>query len=155
MVKKTSYMFITGPDVIRAVTGEEVTPEALGGAMVHNQRSGVAQFACENDEDAIIKIKKLLSYAPSNNMEDPPIVDTGDDPMRTDPALDTIIPDNPKQPYDMKQVIRSIVDNGDFFEPHEHYAQNMIVCFAWLNGRSLGVIANQPNVRAGTLDIRT
>jgi acetyl-CoA carboxylase carboxyltransferase component len=153
MVKNTSYMFITGPDVIRSVTGEEIDMESLGGAMIHNQRSGVAQFACESDEDTIIKIKKLLSYIPSNNMEDPPLVDTGDDPMRTDPALDTIIPDNPTRPYDMKKVIRSIVDNGDFFEPHEHYAPNMIVCFARLNGRSLGIIANQPNNRAGSLDI--
>jgi len=130
MVKNTSYMFIT-----------------------HNEKSGVAHFACENDEDAINRIKKLLSYLPSNNMEDPPVVDTGDNPRRTDPALDAIIPDNPNQSYDMKDVIRSIVDNGDIFEPHEWFAQNIIVCFARLNGRSIGIIANQPQVLAGCLDI--
>jgi len=115
MVKNTSYMFITGPDVIRAVTGEEITQEELGGAMAHNSRSGVAHFACENDEDAIESIKELLSYLPSNNMEDPPLVETGDDPLRTDPGLDTIIPDDPRKTYDMKDVIRSIVDNGQFY----------------------------------------
>lgn len=153
MVKNTSYMFITGPDVIRSVTGEDVNAEDLGGAMIHNQKSGVAHFACENDEDALNQIKRLLSYLPSNNMEDPPIIDTGDDPMRTDPALDTVIPDNPKRAYDMKVVIRSIVDNGEIFEPHALFAPNIIVCFARLNGRSIGIIANQPNNRAGSLDI--
>ena len=153
MVKNTSYMFITGPDVVRSVTGEEVDPETLGGAMIHNQKSGVAHFACENDEDTLNQIKALLSYLPSNNMEDPPIVDTGDDPMRTDPALDTLIPDNPKRAYDMKVVIRSIVDNGEIFEPHALFAPNIIICFARLNGRSIGIIANQPNNRAGSLDI--
>ena len=153
MVKGSSYMFITGPDVIKAVTGEKITFEELGGAMAHNEKSGVAHFACENDEDAINRIKKLLSYLPSNNMEDPPVLNTGDDPRRTDPALDAIIPDNPNQSYDMKEVIRSIVDNGDIFEPHEYYARNIIVCFARLNGRSIGIIANQPQVLAGCLDI--
>jgi acetyl-CoA carboxylase carboxyltransferase component len=153
MVKNTSYMFITGPDVIKSVTGEKITFEDLGGAMTHNEKSGVAQFACESDEDAIEQMKQLLSYLPSNNMEDPPVVDTGDDPSRTDPGLDAIIPDNPNQAYDMKDVIRSIVDNGEMFEPHAYYAQNMIVCFARLNGRSIGVIANQPSVLAGCLDI--
>jgi len=153
MVKNTSYMFITGPDVIKSVTGEKITFEDLGGAMTHNEKSGVAHFACENDEDAINRIKKLLSYLPSNNMEDPPVVNIGDDPRRTDPTLDAIIPDNPNQSYDMKDVIRSIVDNGDIFEPHEYYAQNIVVCFARLNGRSIGIIANQPQVLAGCLDI--
>ncbi len=153
MVKKSSYMFITGPAVIKSVTGEEVSFEDLGGAMAHNEKSGVAHFACEDDKDAIEKIKKLLSYLPSNNMEDPPAVNTGDNPKRTDPALDTIIPDNPNQAYDMKDVITSIVDNGEFFEPHEYYAANMIICFARLNGRSIGIIANQPNFLAGCLDI--
>jgi acetyl-CoA carboxylase carboxyltransferase component len=153
MVKDTSYMFITGPEVIKAVTGEEISFEALGGAMTHNEKSGVAHFACENDADAIGQIKKLLSYLPSNNMEDPPMVDTGDDPRRTDPALDTIIPDNPNQSYDMKEIIRLIVDNGEFFEPHEYFAQNIIICLARLNGRSIGIIANQPQVLAGCLDI--
>ena len=153
MVKESSYMFITGPAVIKSVTGEEVSFEDLGGAMAHNEKSGVAHFACEDDKDAIEKIKKLLSYLPSNNMEDPPVINTGDNPKRTDPALDTIIPDNPNQGYDMKDVITSIVDNGDFFEPHEFYAANMIICFARLNGRSIGIIANQPNFLAGCLDI--
>jgi methylmalonyl-CoA decarboxylase subunit alpha len=153
MVKNTSYMFITGPDVIKSVTGEQITFEDLGGAMTHNEKSGVAHFACESDEDAIDRIKTLLSYLPSNNMEDPPMVPTGDDPRRTDPGLDTIIPDNPNQAYDMKDIIRSIVDSGEIFEPHEYYAQNIIVCFARLNGRSIGIIASQPKVLAGCLDI--
>jgi len=153
MVKNSSYMFITGPDVIKAVTGEEITFEALGGAMTHNEKSGVAQFACESDEDAINQIKRLLSFLPANNMEDPPFVQTNDNPKRTDPALDTIVPDNPNHSYDMKAVIGSIVDNGDFFEPHQYFAKNMIVCFARLNGRTVGIIANQPEVLAGCLDI--
>jgi len=153
MVKNTSYMFITGPDVIKAVTGEEITQEDLGGAMAHNTKSGVAHFACESDEDTIESIKQLLSYLPSNNMEDPPLVETGDDPLRTDPSLDKIIPDDPRKSYDMKDVIRSIVDNGHFFEPHEHYAPNLIVCFARLNGRVVGIIANQPKHLAGCLDV--
>ena len=153
MVKNTSYMFITGPDVIKAVTGEEISQEELGGAMAHNSRSGVAHFASENDEDAIASIKELLSYLPSNNMEDPPLVETGDDPLRTDPRLDDIIPDDPRKTYDMKDVIRSIVDNAHFFEPHEYYAPNMLVCFARLNGRVIGIIANQPMHLAGCLDV--
>ncbi len=153
MVKNTSFMFITGPQVIKSVTGEEISFEELGGAMTHNEKSGVAHFACESDEDAVDQIKKLLSYLPSNNMEDPPLVDTGDSPKRTDPALDTIIPDNPNQFYDMKDVIRSIVDNGEFFEPHQYFATNIIVCFARLNGRTVGIIANQPASLAGCLDI--
>ena len=153
MVKKSSYMFITGPEVIKSVTGEEITFEDLGGAMTHNEKSGVAQFACESDEDAINRIKTLLSYLPANNMEDPPVVPTGDNPKRTDPMLDTIIPDSANQSYNMKEVIHSIVDNGEIFEPHEFFAANMIVCFARLNGRTIGIIANQPNVLAGCLDI--
>ncbi len=153
MVKNSSYMFITGPNVIKAVTGEEVTFEELGGAMTHNEKSGVAHFAAESDEDALNQIRELLSYLPANNMEDPPMMDTGDNPRRTDPALNTIIPDNPNQSYDMKDVIVSIVDNGRIFEPHQYFAKNMIVCFARLNGRTIGIIANQPNVLAGCLDI--
>ncbi len=153
MVKNSSYMFITGPNVIKAVTGEEVTFEELGGAMTHNEKSGVAHFAAESDEDALNQIRELLSYLPANNMEDPPIMDTGDNPRRNDPALNTIIPDNPNQSYDMKDVITSIVDNGRIFEPHQYFAKNMIVCFARLNGRTIGIIANQPNVLAGCLDI--
>ncbi|MDJ0828225.1 MAG: carboxyl transferase domain-containing protein [Desulfobacterales bacterium] len=153
MVKNSSYMFITGPEVIKAVTGEEITFEDLGGAMTHNQKSGVAHFACENDEDALNRIRTFLSYLPSNNMEDPPFADTGDNPKRIDPALNSIIPDNPNQSYDMKEVIRSIVDNGDIFEPHEYFAENITVCLARLNGRTVGIIANQPQVLAGCLDI--
>jgi acetyl-CoA carboxylase carboxyltransferase component len=153
MVKNTSYMFITGPEVIKAVTGEEISFENLGGAMTHNEKSGVAQFACESDADALEQIRRLLSFLPANNMEDPPVVTTGDNPKRTDAALDGIVPDNPNQSYDMKAVIASIVDNGDFFEPHRYFAKNMIVCFARLNGRTVGIIANQPSVLAGCLDI--
>jgi acetyl-CoA carboxylase carboxyltransferase component len=153
MVKNSSYMFITGPEVIKSVTGEEITFEALGGAMAHNEKSGVAHFACESDKDAINQIKTLLSYLPANNMEDPPRVDTGDDPKRTDAALDTIIPDNPNQSYDMKTVIQSIVDNGEIFEPHQYFAKNILVCFARLNGRTIGIIANQPIQLAGCLDV--
>ncbi len=153
MVKNSSYMFITGPEVIKAVTGEEITFEDLGGAMAHNEKSGVAHFACENDADAINQIRKLLSYLPANNMEDPPRVDTGDDPKRRADVLDTIIPDSANQSYDMKAVIKAIVDNGDIFEPHQYFAKNIIVCFARLNGRSIGIIANQPDVLAGCLDV--
>jgi len=153
MVKNTSFMFITGPQVIKAVTGEDISFEDLGGASAHNEKSGVSHFACESEEDAINKIKEMLSYLPSNNMEDPPIVDTGDDPRRMDPALDAIIPDSPTQSYDVKSVIRSIVDNGELFEPHEYYAQNIVICFARLNGRSIGIIANQPAYMGGALDI--
>ncbi len=153
MTKKTSYMFITGPEVIKQVTGEEIDFESLGGAMVHCSKSGVSHFACENDSDSIAKIKLLLGYIPSNNMEDPPYVDTGDDPYRIDNALDTIIPENPSQTYDMKDVITSLVDNGEFLEPHEHFARNIIVCFARMGGHSIGIIANQPKVLAGCLDV--
>jgi len=153
MVKKTSHMFITGPQVIKSVTGEEITFEDLGGAMAHNEKSGVAQFACENDADTIGQMKTLLSYLPSNNMDEPPIVATGDDPARQDPVLDTIVPDSPNKSYDIKDVIAAIVDNGEYFEPHQHFAKNIVVCFARLNGRSVGIIANQPRVMAGCLDI--
>jgi acetyl-CoA carboxylase carboxyltransferase component len=153
MVKNTSYMFITGPGVTKTVTGEEVSFEDLGGAMVHNEKSGVAHFACESDADALDRIKQLLSYLPQNNMEDPPMEDTGDPKDRITPELDQVIPESAKQAYDMKTVIASIVDNGTFFEPHEYFAQNMIVCFARLNGRSIGIIANQPSIMAGNLDV--
>ncbi len=153
MVKNTSQMFITGPAVIKSVTAEEVTAEALGGAMTHNTRSGVAHFAAENEEDCIKQIRYLLSFLPSNNMEDAPIVETGDDPDRQDESLNTVIPDNPNAPYDMKDVIRSIVDNGEFYEVHQHFATNIITCFARFDGRSVGIIANQPNVMAGCLDV--
>ena len=153
MVKNTSQMFITGPAVIKSVTAEEVTAEELGGAMTHNTRSGVAHFAAENEEDCIQQIRYLLSFLPSNNMEDAPIVETGDDPNRQDESLNTVVPDNPNTPYDMKDVIRSIVDNGEFYEVHEHFATNIITCFARFDGRSVGIIANQPSVMAGCLDV--
>ena len=153
MVKESSYMFITGPNVIKAVTGEEISFEDLGGAMAHNEKSGVAQFACDSDEDAILRIRTLLSYLPSNNMEDPPIKVSTDDPNRMDESLDSIIPDNPNRSYNIKDVISSIVDEGDYFEPHEYFAKNIVICFARLNGRSIGIIANQPNNMAGCLDI--
>lgn len=153
MVKNSSYMFITGPSVIKAVIGEDISAEELGGAMTHNTRNGNAHFACESDADAIEQIKKLLSYLPANNLEEPPRLETNDDPHRLCPELDTLIPDNPRSPYSMKDVIRSIVDNGEFFEPHMFYAQNAIVAFARLNGRVIGILANEPAVLAGCLDI--
>jgi acetyl-CoA carboxylase carboxyltransferase component len=153
MVKNTSYMFITGPDVIKSVTGEEISFEELGGAMAHNAKSGVAQFACDNDADCIEQIKKLLSFLPNNNMEDPPLAPCGDPARREEPALDAIVPDSPRASYDMYDVIAAIVDNGDFFEPHHYFAQNIITGFARLNGRPLGIIANQPTVMAGCLDV--
>jgi len=152
MVKNTSYMFITGPDVIKSVTGEEITFEALGGAMAHNAKSGVAHFACESDADAIDQIKRLLSYLPNNNMEDPPLVPTADPAGREAPELDAIIPDSAGQSYDMHDVIRAIVDDGEFFEPHAHFAGNMVVALARLGGRAVGIIANNPSVLAGCLD---
>jgi acetyl-CoA carboxylase carboxyltransferase component len=155
MVKDTSHMFITGPDVIKAVLGEVITFEDLGGAIAHNSKSGVAHFACEDDAHTIERIKLLLSYLPNNNMEEPPRVDTGDSPVRTDPALDSIIPDNPMESYDMKDVIRSIVDNGEFYEVQELYAQNILVGLARLDGRTIGIIANQPTVLAGCLDVNS
>ncbi len=153
MVKNTSKMFITGPEVVKSVTGEEVTQEALGGAMTHNATSGVAHFATENDEDCLKQIRYLLSFLPSNNMEPAPIVETGDDAMRTDEALNTLLPDNSNQAYDMKDVMRSIVDNGEFYESQEYFAQNIITAFARMDGQTVGIIANQPKVMAGCLDI--
>jgi len=153
MVKNTSHMFITGPNVIKAVTGESVTFEELGGAMAHNAKSGVAHFAAENEEHCFQIIRELLSYLPSNNMEDPPHQETGDDPGRTDPALNDLLPDDPTKPYDMKRVILSVADNHKFLEVHQHFAQNMVVGFIRLNGHPTGVVANQPSVLAGTLDI--
>ena len=153
MVKNSSFMFITGPDVIKAVTGEETTQEELGGAMAHNTRSGNAHFACENDIDCIDQIKNLLSFLPGNNMEDAPHIISNDNPHRLCPDLDSVVPDNPKMPYDIKDVIHSIVDNHEFFEIHAYYATNIVVGFARLNGRVIGIIANQPKVLAGCLDI--
>ncbi len=153
MVKETSNMFITGPNVIKAVTHEDVTFEELGGAMTHNSKSGVAHFATDNEEECLYVIRRLLSFMPPNNLEDPPVVPTTDDPERMDPELNEIIPDSPNKPYDMKEVISRIVDDGDFFEIHEHFAQNIIVGFARFNGRAVGIVAQQPSVLAGVLDI--
>ncbi|GAB4448088.1 MAG: acyl-CoA carboxylase subunit beta [Anaerolineales bacterium] len=153
MTRNTSYMFVTGPDVVKAVTHEEVTQEELGGASVHSEKSGVCHVAADSEADTLYLIRKLLGYLPQNNMEDPPFVPTGDDPLRMDDALNDIIPDDPNKPYDMKDVIRLIVDNGQFFEIHENYAQNIVVGFARLGGHSIGIVANQPAVLAGVLDI--
>ncbi|MBK9050930.1 MAG: acyl-CoA carboxylase subunit beta [Chloroflexi bacterium] len=154
MVKNTSHMFITGPDVVKAVTGEEVTFEQLGGADTHNSISGVAHMAAESEADCLFLIREMMSYLPSNNMEDPPFKATSDDPLRMDTALDSIVPDNPNKPYDIKEVIHHIVDGGEFFEVHEHYAPNIVVGFARLGGYSVGIVANQPMVLAGVLDIK-
>ncbi len=155
MVRDTSYMFVTGPDVVRTVTHEDVTFEQLGGAMVHNSTSGVAHFAAHNEEEAAHMIRRLLSFLPQNNAEDPPFRPTTDDALRSDEILDTIVPDNPNKPYDMKEVIHHIVDDGEFFEVQEHYAQNIVVGFAHLNGRTVGLVAQQPMVLAGVLDINS
>lgn len=153
MVKNTSKMFITGPEVVKSVTGEEVTQEALGGAMTHNATSGVAHFAAENDADCLEQIRYLLSYLPSNNMESVPMVSTDDSAARLCPELNTLLPDNSNQAYDMKEVIRQIVDDGEFYESQEYFAQNIITCFARMDGETIGIIANQPRVMAGCLDI--
>ena len=153
MVEESSHMFITGPDVIKAVTREEVSFEELGGAKAHNAISGVAHFAAQDEEDCMNIIRGLLSYMPQNNMEDPSVVPTTDDPRRTDEKLDSIVPDSPTKPYDMKIIIQSVVDDEGFLEVHEHWAQNIIVGFARLNGRSVGIVAQQPAVLAGVLDI--
>jgi len=153
MVDKTSYMFITGPDVIKTVTHEEVTKEELGGAHTHNQKSGVAHFLAEDDAECLSMMRELLSFIPSNNLEDPPRRDCSDPVDRADDALDSMVPAESNQPYDIKDVIRAVVDDGYFFEVQELYATNIVVGFARLNGRSVGVVANQPAILAGVLDI--
>ncbi|HEX8170677.1 MAG TPA: acyl-CoA carboxylase subunit beta [Thermoanaerobaculia bacterium] len=153
MVKKTSYMFVTGPDVIKTVTHEEVTKEKLGGAETHNQTSGVAHFAAESDEDCIALIRELLSYMPSNNLEEAPRAATTDDVNRVDPQLDTFIPESPNQPYEIRELIKTIADEEHFLEVHQHFARNIVVGFIRLNGYSVGVVANQPAFLAGVLDI--
>jgi propionyl-CoA carboxylase beta chain len=152
-VKHTSYMFVTGPDVVKTVTHEEVTKEELGGAMTHNATSGVAHFAVDDDRECVALIRDLLSFMPSNNLDDPPRLPTSDAPDREDPALDALVPASPNQPYDMLDVIHLVVDEGYFLEVHQHYAKNLLVGFARLDGRSVGIVANQPAVLAGTLDI--
>ncbi|MDH3892570.1 MAG: acyl-CoA carboxylase subunit beta [candidate division Zixibacteria bacterium] len=155
MTKGTSYMFVTGPNVVKTVTHEQVTSEELGGAMVHAEKSGVAHFACENEADAITRLKKLLQYIPQNNCEDPPFGDNDDPPDREDETLNKIVPDNPNVPYDIKDVIKLVVDEGAFLEVHQEFAQNIVVGFAHLGGRSIGIVANQPAVLAGVLDINS
>ena len=155
MVKETSYMFVTGPDVIKTVTHEEVTKNELGGAMTHNSKSGVAHLMADDDEQAMMMLRELLSYLPSNNTEDPPIVPCTDDIRREDEKLQTIVPNDSNKPYDMKEIITSVVDHHNFFEIQAHYAKNIIIGFARLDGRTVGIVANQPAHLAGVLDINS
>jgi propionyl-CoA carboxylase beta chain len=153
MVKNTSFMFVTGPEVVKTVTHEEVTFDELGGAETHATKSGVAHFVSENELECLLSIRKLLSFIPQNNLEDPPRVECTDDPNRMDEELMTLVPENPNKPYDIKEIITRVVDDREFFEVHENYAQNLVVGFARLNGRAVGIVANQPAVLAGVLDI--
>ena len=153
MVKSTSYMFVTGPDVIKTVTHEQVTKEELGGAQTHNEKSGVAHFAVADDRECLLLIRELLAFMPSNNLDDPPAVASADPVDRSDTGLDTLVPAQPTQPYDMLDVVHAVVDDGDFLEVHRHFARNLIVGFARLGGRSVGIVANQPAHLAGVLDI--
>ena len=153
MVDKTSYMFVTGPDVIKTVTHEEVTKEELGGAMTHNSKSGVAHFLSHNDEECLLLVRELLSFIPSNNMEDPPRRPTSDPWDRADESLNTMVPSESNIPYDIKDIIHTVVDENYFFEVQEHYARNLVIGFARLDGQSVGVVANQPAYLAGCLDI--
>jgi propionyl-CoA carboxylase beta chain len=155
MVRNSSYMFVTGPDVVRTVTHEDVDFEELGGAAVHAEVSGVCHVVTDTEAETLYLIRRLLTYLPQNNMEDPPAVDTDDDPLRMEAELDHIIPDEPSKPYDMKEVIRMVVDQGDFFEIHAGYAANIVVGFARLGSHGVGIIANQPAVLAGVLDINS
>jgi propionyl-CoA carboxylase beta chain len=153
MVQNTSYMFVTGPDVIKTVTHEEVTKEQLGGAMTHNAKSGVAHFAVADDRECLALIRELLGYLPGNNLDDPPRRESADARDREDAALDTLVPSEPNKPYDMLDLIHAVADGGEFLEVHQHFARNIIVGFARLDGRPVGVVANQPAHLAGTLDI--
>jgi len=155
MVRNSSYMFVTGPEVVKTVTHEEVTFEELGGADTHASTSGVCHYVAESDGDCLYMIRLLLSYIPQNNMEDPPFVPTADDRLRIEEELDQIVPDDPSKPYDMREVIKLVVDDGVFFEVHENYAPNILTCFARFGGHSVGIIANQPAVLAGVLDINS
>ena len=153
MTRDTSYMFVTGPDVIKTVTHEEVSKHELGGAMTHNEKSGVAHFVARDDRDCLVMIRELMGFLPANNLEDPPRRVSSDPVDRADASLDRLVPEDPMQPYDIKDAIHSIMDDGDFFEVHEHYAKNIVVGFARLDGRPVGIVANQPAVLAGCLDI--
>lgn len=152
MTEENSYMFVTGPKVVKSVTGEDITTENLGGADVHSRKSGVSHFKAENEEEGMMLIRKLLSYLPSNNLEEAPLFENTDPIIRLDDKLNSIVPDNPNMPYDMKDVIHAIVDNDEFLEVHRHYARNIIVGFARFNGAPTGIVANQPNFLAGVLD---
>ena len=154
MTDETSYMFVTGPKVVKTVTGEDISTEDLGGAGIHSSKSGVAHFKVENEEEGIQIIRKLLSYLPSNNLEDAPIIDCTDPIDRLEDSLNELIPDNPNQPYDMLHVIEAIVDHGEFLEVHRNFAKNIIVGFCRMGGMPVGVIANQPSFLAGVLDIQ-
>jgi propionyl-CoA carboxylase beta chain len=153
MTKQSSYMFITGPEVIKTVTHEEVTKDALGGAIAHNQKSGVAHFAADSEQAAIMLTRELLSFLPSNNTEDPPALAADDDAARAEAALATLVPANPNKPYDIRELLKLVVDHKRFFEVQEHYAKNIVVGFARLNGRAVGIVGNNPAVLAGCLDI--
>ncbi|RZN49932.1 methylmalonyl-CoA carboxyltransferase [archaeon] len=155
MVKDRSYMFITGPEVVKEVLSEDVSFEELGGATIHGKKSGLAHFVSEDEEECIATIREVISYIPSNNLEGSPVVETGDDPMRSDAALNDVVPIDPQKPYDIKDVIEGVADNGEFLEVHELYARNIVVGFARMNGRTVGIVANQPKILAGCLDIDT
>jgi propionyl-CoA carboxylase beta chain len=155
MTRDSSYMFVTGPDVIKTVTHEEVTKQELGGAMTHNEKSGVAHFVSRDDAECLAMIRELFSYLPSNNLEDPPRRSTSDPWDRASTALNALVPEDPQKPYDIKDAIHEIVDEGEFFEVHEHFAKNLVVGFARLEGRSVGIVANQPAFLAGVLDINS
>src|SRR5258706_10912035 len=153
MTRETSYMFVTGPDVIKTVTHEEVSKQELGGAMTHNEKSGVAHFVSRYDADCLAMIRELMRFLPANNLEDPPRRPTSDSPARRDESLNTLVPADPQKPYDIKDAVHSIVDDAFFFEVHEHYAKNLVVGFARLDGRPVGIVGNQPAFLAGVLDI--
>jgi propionyl-CoA carboxylase beta chain len=153
MVKDTSYMFVTGPDVVRTVTHEEVTQEQLGGANTHTTKSGVADKAFDNDVDAIEQVRRFMDFLPSSNREMSPLMPTDDPAGREEPSLDTVIPENPNEPYDSKQIIRKVIDEGDFFEIQESFARNMVIGYGRMEGATVGIVANNPNVLAGCLDI--
>ena len=155
MVRNSSYMFVTGPDIVKSATHEEVDFEGLGGASVHAEKSGVAHLAGDSEADTLFLVRKLLGYLPQNNMEDAPFINGGDDPLRTEADLDTIIPDDPGKPYDMHDVIRLVMDKAEFFEIQEAYAPNILIGFARLSGHTIGIVANQPDVLAGVLDIKS
>ena len=155
MVRNSSYMFVTGPDVVKTVTHEEISFEDLGGASVHSETSGVCHMAADSEADTLYLIRKMMSYLPQNNMEDPPFLPSGDDSLRMEDALNSIVPDDPSKPYNIKEVINLIVDQGSFYETHEAFAQNIVTGFARLGGHSIGIIANQPAVLAGVLDINS